>query len=149
MLMLWCAGVKTCAGTASSPIVKRNPPQMWKGGGGSSLHMCAWACLKWQVSFSRGGSMIESISHWSIDHATVSSQNPYDPPCRTTYSISNIQMSGCHSAVVDELVKIDWNRWWVDCFIAESPMWPPLSAAQPHLQDQLRDLGDPIRRSPK
>lgn len=145
-----CAGVKSCAGTASSPIVKRNLPQMWKQG--SSLHMCACVYLKWQSSVSHGGSMIESISRWSIDHATASSQNPHYSACRITYFLCNIQIGGYRSwsvVVVGHLVRTDWNCWWLYCFIVEIPMWPPLSAAQPRLQDQLRDLGDPIRESPK
>lgn len=103
-----CAGVKTCASTASSPIVKRNLPQMWKQG--SSLHMCACAYLKWQSSVSHGGSMIESISRWSIDHATASSQNPHYSACRITYLICNIQIGGCRSwaAVVGGSPSQNW-----------------------------------------
>lgn len=90
-----CAGVKSCAGTESSPIVKCNLAQMWKQG--SSLHMCAYAYLKWQLSVSHGGSMIESISRWSIDHATACSQNAHYSARRITYFTSNIEIGGWRS----------------------------------------------------
>lgn len=81
-----CAGVKTCAGTASSPIVKRHLPQMWKQGSSQNVHVSI--SIKWQSSVSHGGPMMESIRRWSVDHATTSSQNksnPHDSTCGITY----------------------------------------------------------------
>lgn len=96
-----CAGVKTCAGTASSPIVKRHLPQMWKQGSSQNVHVSI--SIKWQSSVSHGGPMMESIRRWSVDHATTSSQNksnPHDSTCGITYFTRTIQIGGYGAAVV-------------------------------------------------
>lgn len=60
-------------------------------------------------------------------------------------------MGGYHSwdVVAVGSTRQNWLKLGIGSFIVKDPMWPPLSAAQPHLQDQPGDLSDPIRESPK